>query len=446
MRFDNSLPCDIPQMDLLSVPNTQSVVESGSWFLIPAEADFQTGSVIFKIQGDDCYIDLPETELLLTLSIRKIDNADDTKSTQIGGADRIGPVNDFISAIFSQIQVSINDVEVENSNESYPYRAYFENLLSYDKGSKTTFLQNGLFYKDEAGKMQAFDDEDKADNDPAKIKSKNPGYSQRRKIFIDGKSVELKGKLHSNIFNINRYMLSKTNIRVTLTRSRNNFCLMGSDKLGTYMVHISKAQLRVRKIKVNPEIALQHATGLENKNAMYPMKHVITKAISINEKSKDIIITNIHNGMLPNKVYVGFVKTSAYTGSVTTNPYNFEHFTVNEMLMKANGFNVPYNEPLVFDYAKGNYTQAYNTLYQGICEFPNDISMADYPRGYTIYAFNFSPDLCNHSHFHEVKTGSLSLSVKFAVETPVSIHAIFYLEFDNILQISKARIPIINAI
>ena len=70
MRFDNSLPCDIPQMDLLSVPNTQSVVESGSWFLIPAEADFQTGSVIFKIQGDDCYIDLPETELLLTLSIR----------------------------------------------------------------------------------------------------------------------------------------------------------------------------------------------------------------------------------------------------------------------------------------------------------------------------------------------------------------------------------------
>ena len=41
MRFDNSLPCDIPQMDLLSVPNTQSVVESGSWFLIPAEADFQ---------------------------------------------------------------------------------------------------------------------------------------------------------------------------------------------------------------------------------------------------------------------------------------------------------------------------------------------------------------------------------------------------------------------
>ena len=71
MRFDNSLPCNIPQMDLLSVPNTQSVVESGSWFLIPAEADFQTGSVIFKIQGDDCYIDLPETELLLTLSTVK---------------------------------------------------------------------------------------------------------------------------------------------------------------------------------------------------------------------------------------------------------------------------------------------------------------------------------------------------------------------------------------
>ncbi len=57
--------------------------------------------------------------------------------------------------------------------------------LSYDKGSKITFLQNGLFYKDEAGKMQAFDDEDKTNNDPTKVKSKYPGYSQRRKFFID---------------------------------------------------------------------------------------------------------------------------------------------------------------------------------------------------------------------------------------------------------------------
>ncbi len=52
-------------------------------------------------------------------------------------------------------------------------------------------------------------------------------------------------------------------------------------------------------------------------------QYVVRHVLPINEKSKDIIITNIHNGMLPNKVYVGFVKTSAYTGSVTTNPYNF---------------------------------------------------------------------------------------------------------------------------
>jgi len=434
MRFDNSEACSVQQLDLFTIPNTQSVLNDASWHLIPAEADFNTGSVIFKIQGDDTYLDLPETELILNLSIRK-EATDSLNTSPIVDADKIGPTNNFLYSIFSQVQVSINDCEVENSNEGYAYHSYVTDLLNYDKGSKTSFLQKQLFYKDDAGFLDNF-----------ALKDANSAYVQRRKIFLDTKVVELKGKLKSNIFNINRFILSHTNIRVTLSRSKTAFCLIGEDSTDKLSVYIHRAWLRVRRVTVNPSLALLHATSLEQKNAVYPYKHVITKAISVANKSTDVVITNIHNGRIPNRLVVGFVETLAYTGNHKKNPFNFQHFNINEMLLKVNGFNIPYNDSLTFDFEKGNYVQAYNTLYQGIAEYPNDISMSDYPRGFSLFAFNLTPDLCGMSHFHEAKTGGLSLHVKFTNETQMPIHAIFYLEFDNILQLTKARVPIVNSV
>jgi hypothetical protein len=147
MRFDNSQDCTISQLDLFTIPNTQSVLNEGVWQLIPAEADFNRGSVIFKISGNDSYLDLPETELIVHASIRKEDSNDVTKLIKIDNADQIGPVNNFLSSIFSQIQVSMNDTEVENSNETYHYRSYFENLLNYDQGAKNTFYKMNYIIK-----------------------------------------------------------------------------------------------------------------------------------------------------------------------------------------------------------------------------------------------------------------------------------------------------------
>ena len=104
----------------------------------------------------DAYIDLSETYLSLKVSIRKKDVADNTKSTEFKEDDKIGPVNNFMHSMFSQVEVKFNSTSIENSNSFYPYRAYIENLLNYDEGLKNSFLQNELFYDDTAGSMEEF--------------------------------------------------------------------------------------------------------------------------------------------------------------------------------------------------------------------------------------------------------------------------------------------------
>ena len=64
MRINNSEECAKSELDLFSVPPTQTVVEEGVWDTIQPHSNFSTNSVIkFDIPGTNIhYIDLSQTE------------------------------------------------------------------------------------------------------------------------------------------------------------------------------------------------------------------------------------------------------------------------------------------------------------------------------------------------------------------------------------------------
>ena len=69
----------------------------------------------------------------------------------------------------------------------------------------------------------------------------------------------------------------------------------------------------------------------------------------------------------------------------------------------------------------------------------NDISRYDFAHGYSLFAFDISPDLCSGDHFNLLKTGVLSLELSFAQNLEHPVHLIVYLEFDNLIEISSSR-------
>ncbi len=75
-----------------------------------------------------------------------------------------------------------------------------------------------------------------------------------------------------------------------------------------------------------------------------------------------------------------------------------------------------------------------------------DISREDYPKGYTLYAFDLTPDMCGASpYFNAVQRGSLTVDITFAdapstsSNAPTAIAMVCYGDFENVIQIDSER-------
>jgi len=69
----------------------------------------------------------------------------------------------------------------------------------------------------------------------------------------------------------------------------------------------------------------------------------------------------------------------------------------------------------------------------------NDISRSEYPNGFTLNAFDLTPDLAEHDHFNLHREGSVRIDMKFGTVLADTINAIIYAEFENILEIDRNR-------
>lgn len=439
MRIPNSEECSKSELDLFTIPPTQIVVEDSVWDDIKPHPTFSDGVITFDMTGDSSnYLDLSDTELWVKLILqKKVANTATYENAVFSDADAtknslIAPINNIMHSMFQQIQIYLNGKEVENTNSNYAYKAYMANLLSFGKEAKDTFLRSEGFFKDTAGAMENITLVETAD-----AKVKNLGFKSRYDIFKANQPVQLRGRLHCDIFNINRYMLSNVNITIKLTRTDPDFYLMGVG--AGHKIIISDTFLRVRRVKIAPSIMVDHAMALEKTTAKYPIKRVVIKQFTLPYAASKATISGVHTGIMPSRVVVGFLDNQAYTGTLTTNPFNFQHLDIKHLTLKLSSKGTPYSGGIEMDYGGNCYHEAYRTLYQNIRESPNDISYYDYKNGYTLYAFDLSPDLCSGEHFNLLKDGSLDLDIEFKTSLSKSITSVFYLEFDNLIEITKQR-------
>jgi hypothetical protein len=233
-------------------------------------------------------------------------------------------------------------------------------------------------------------------------------------------------------------MLSNVDINVVLSRSRPEFYLKGTDATN-FKIYVEEAYLKIRRVTIAPSVMLAHAMALEKTTAKYPIKRVIVRPFVIPYQSTKFSIIGIHQGLMPTRVVVGFQKTKYFDGRfVESYPFYFDHLNISEINLKIASKSLPYSTSLKFDYENNNYLEGYNTLFKNIRESPNDITYEDYKQGYALYAFDLTPDLCSAEHYSLLKDGSLDLDVTCGGFNE-SHTAIFYLEFDNVIQITKER-------
>jgi hypothetical protein len=63
----------------------------------------------------------------------------------------------------------------------------------------------------------------------------------------------------------------------------------------------------------------------------------------------------------------------------------------------------------------------------------------NYKDGYALYAFDLTPDMTEGSHVDPIKHGSIRMDIHFKHPLPQTVNVIVYSEYDNLIQIDRAR-------
>jgi hypothetical protein len=191
--------------------------------------------------GDD-YINLANTYLFVEAQIM-----DDDDTALDGGAD-VGPVNLWMHSLFNDVSVSLNENLSSAPTSLYPYSAYIEILLSYGPAATESQLMGVMWYKDTPGHQ-------------GKRTTDNKGFTSRKALTAQSKSVQMMGKLHLDLFCQEKYLLNHVDLKIKLRRSRDVFALMAD--ADNYKIKIKDLALFVRNVQLSPAVRMGHVKALE---------------------------------------------------------------------------------------------------------------------------------------------------------------------------------------
>jgi len=429
-----SCECMKSELDIFTIPPTQTSIETGNWVEYNPIASIADGSPIeFSVSGSgQDYLDAANTQLYVKAKITQADGTD------IAGDAAVGPVNLLLQSLFSDVDVSLNETPVTSSNNTYAYRAYIENLLSYGSTAKESQLTAQLYYKDVAGALEEINPYD--DN------AVNTGFVARSQFTNASGVVDMIGKIHSDLFFQDKYILNDVGVRIRLNRNKDAFCLM-ADAAATFKVKILECKLYVRKVKISPSVFIAHNKALEGGNAKYPIRRAVCKTYTIPTGNLDHTQENLFTGQLPTRIVIGCVDNDAFNGRYSKNPFNFKHFNLTQLRVYLDGQQHSLI-PIEPNFNTNNYITAYSSLFAGTGKLMKDegtdIKREDFSGGYALYVFDLTADLAEEGHFNLMKHGNVRLDLKFGAALPNTINVIAYAEFESVLEIDKSRNIIID--
>ena len=196
------------------------------------------------------------------------------------------------------------------------------------------------------------------------------------------------------MFNEPTLLIPGIQIQVKLDRSKSEFYLLGSQADPKAVFKFTDAVLYVRHVKSNPSILIAHTQALKKANARYDVTKVALKTFTFGSASKSLSI-DLVLGPLPKRLLFWMIKNADFTGSVDSNPYNFQHFNINNFAMYVNGQQTPSGGLTVGTGHEKTTTMAYQTLFSdsGIHHGSSGIQITHdmFIKGYFMLLFDLTP-------------------------------------------------------
>ena len=383
--------CSSSSLDLFLLHPTQSSFQKGkSIDNHPITSLSDGGPIEFKVSGSGKeFLDLAQSCLYLKVKVSKADG------TNLDGASNVGFANYPISSLFNQVDVILSGKLISSATNTYAHRSILEVLLNYDKEAAESQLGCGHFCKDTAGQMEQMD----ITADPVL----NTGLGTRREWTKTSKTVELQGRIHSDLF--------------------------------------VDAILYVKKIELTPSVVNAINTVFNDINAQYAIRRTTPKVFTVPREQQSQHIDNAFLGEIPKRIAICMMDNDSYNGNYKKNPFNFQHYNLTQIGTSVNGEEVPF-KPLKLNFDEKLFVTTYSTLFSGTGKLHGNslsiIRREDYSEGYTIIVADLTPFEIG-DNFDLKEEGTLSIDLVFKSPLAATINVLVYAEYDSVIEIDSNR-------
>ncbi|GBN48496.1 hypothetical protein AVEN_88166-1 [Araneus ventricosus] len=145
---------------------------------------------------------------------------------------------------------------------------------------------------------------------------------------------------------------------------------------------------------------------------------------------------------MPKSLIITCVDNDAFIGTYSSNPFHFKHNKLNFLGVYVDG-NPISSKPLEPDHSNGQSIRAFNSLLVGSGKLASNkgiyINRDKFIQGYTLYTFDFTPDLCDGSYPNLVNQGHLRIELKYSSALEKTISVLAYAEIQNMIEITNSR-------
>ena len=400
--------------------------------IFPINQTSENGPYIFEIRSDPTHFkDLRTMRIGGKVRIR-VNNA----ASVTGGKVTASTINNYIHSMFSNIQYSVEGVEFADSTRgSYPYIAYLQTLLSYSSDAKKQSMSLAGWEKDTPG---LFDDVTTTSS--TIVNPQNGGYRKRGLLFGTDNYFDFRVKLLIDLCNIDQYLIPGVRVRITLTKSDDNFALLSNEE-GGVTSDLKNLHLSIDNLLPTHSYAQRYERALTKSNATYIFDKNLIRFFTFPSGISDLSIYNvISSDCIPSMIFIGIVQEKAVNGDLSLNPFNFVHANTSECYLQINGVNLPMI-PTSIDIAKKETNISFSHFLEscGVLDKNTDISINkdDWLGGTFLHAFDLNPDKCGNYHHHPAKGGSLNLILKLASSLTTSHKVIVYGTYRDSFEIDK---------
>lgn len=244
--------------------------------------------------------------------------------------DSVTPINLMGPALFSECRLEVQDEYCsELSTTNYPYKNYFDILLSFGTDALATHLPLLGYHADTPEFFQYNADE-------------NEGASKRRKIIENSQKWEVMSPILNDLLRSRQELYPEIPFKVTFVRTppRFYFTCEEGDIANDYRVKIESAELTLNYIDNEDEILRAHSQLFRTRGLKMHMTKTQIKTFDI-AAGQNATHFSIQDGILPHLLIIGMVSSAAFYGCWTKYPFYFHHYNLREGWISVDGDTMP---------------------------------------------------------------------------------------------------------